>query len=208
MPAHRGIVGVRWDPTKLRQGTNEFMRRQVPYAMATALTWTVEDTKEQLIEELPRTFTIRSRWTAQGIRVKPATKQRLGAHVGSIDPYMAEQTVGAIKVGTRASVPIGARSRPQARTSPARWPGALIKKGAFVIPIGGGQSIVFKRLKGRKRTSGKRKRGRLKAMWLLARRVKVEPRWELEGTLRRVAGQRWTSNMRQAWRRARATRRR
>jgi hypothetical protein len=197
---------VDFDAIEFRRSVGRFARNQVPFAIAQALTWTVQDTRDRLVKDLPRTFTIRSKWTERGLRISPAKKTDLRAVVGSRDEYMAEQAVGAVKEGKGASVPVRARPRKTSRTTRGKWPGAMLAKGAFKRKGARGATLVFKPLKGRKRKRG-RARGRLKLMWVLARRVRVTARWDLEGTLRATAKRRWVRNMAYSWKRALATKR-
>lgn len=221
----RSIVEVDFDAAIFRRQMTGFRKRQVPFAMAQALNWTIEEAREELKDDLSLTFTIRNKRTEQGIRTARATKKKLGAIVGSLDEYMRRQAVGDEKRATsgKQGVPVKARANPKTRLTPSKWPGAVLRrrKGAFVREGKGETDLILVPIRPRKirRKTGKtgkvrRRRGRrravgrLKLMYVMKKGVRIPKRWPLEETLDKVARKRWVPNMARSWKRALATARR
>lgn len=78
---------------------------QLRFAAAKSLTNVAQAVKARVVAEMPNRFTLRRTWVQKGIRVQPATKANLTAVVGSIDPFMERQEIGAFKV------PMGPRGK-------------------------------------------------------------------------------------------------
>src|SRR3990167_3209198 len=104
--------------------------KEMPFAMAVALTRTAQSAQREVRAELKDRFTIRGNWVPGGIRIKPATKRNLAAEVGSKDAFMALQETGGVKKprGRALAIPVGARRTKMQRTSRSRWPGALLQR--------------------------------------------------------------------------------
>lgn len=201
------VISVDFDHQSIFRQLQRFSRKQVPFATSVALNETVQDVEVTLVKELPRWFTIRSQWTAKGIRTKRATKNLLEAEVGTRDPYMARQAIGGTKTPTKSKaigVPVRARRTPQSRIGPGRFPGVLgKKKGTFIRRTKSGTAAMF--MPTRTRTRKKRK---LRLMYYLVKRVEVPQRWPFEDTFTRVVKQEWRRNMAFAFKRALRTARR
>jgi len=224
--ARKSIVEVDFNAAAFTRDVRSFTSKQGPFVIARALTWTVQDTQDELVGDLPSTFTIRSGWVQKGIRIRPATKRRLGAIIGSIDDFMRRQAVGDIKepdasVGDHLGVPVKARKTPQTKITPGLWPSRLIaKRRTFSRPAKSGSGrVLFQVLGRRKKRKGTKTRRRAKSrtrarkerlrlLYILAPKVHVPKRWPLEATLRKVARKRWAPNMRKSWKMALRSRRR
>ena len=197
---------VSFDGARFRRAANAKIDRQIPFAFSLALNETIEDVQGELIDDLPSTFTIRSKWTAKGIRIKGATKKRLIAVVGSRDSYMALQATGGTysRYGDfrKHAVPVRARRNKASKTPRSRWPSALIAKGAFIADFGSGSAVWMA-------TKHKNpKRRKLRLMYRLVDSITVPQRWDLEGTLRKVVRREWRGNVARGLRQALQTRRR
>lgn len=77
---------------------------QVPFAWVLALNRTAAEGQSALRANLPRRFTIRRPWVANGIRTKVATKANPVALVFTKDWFMAQQEAGATRQPARASM--------------------------------------------------------------------------------------------------------
>jgi len=220
MARNQGIVIVNFDAGLFKRDVLRFAKKQVPYAIATALNATILDTKEQLIEDLPKTFTIRSDWTEKGIRVRLAKKTKLGASVGTVDEYMRRQAVGDTKKPKDArmlGVPVKARANPKTKITPALWPGPIQRKqkGFYRETKSGGKMLLVprrprkpKKGRARRKRRANASKGKLLLMYILKSSIYVPKRWPLEKTLHIVATKRWVPNMAKAWKRALASKKR
>lgn len=191
------MIEVRGDWKTLERQLEEHAR-QVPYALATALTATARDAQATLREELPQRFTIRSNWTQKGIRVEKANKKTLTAKVGSLEDYMARQARGGNKraKGKDVAIPAVGSGKPRqtidAKTSKSKWPGAFLKKKNVVVLDG---PKGRRKAKGIWRMKGKGANQRLELLYWLRKRVKVPKRWPLEETVERVTRERFAPNL-------------
>lgn len=195
---------VVWDLAGFKRALHGFIDRQIPFAIATAINLTLEDTRDEIKDQLPETFIIRSDWTMKGIRVDKASKRTLEGKIGSVDPYMALQATG----GERSSIakdpaeamaiPIGARKDPTAKTNVSQHPGQVLggktSKGRyFLAPMPSGDMAVWKRNRAKRRANQKKK-----LMWVFSHNIEVKPRWHLPEILEGVVAKEWETNMRVA----------
>lgn len=183
-------IEVKLDPDAIGRELEKRLVKQVPFAAALALTRTAKKAQEQLVFQLPRTFTIRSRWVARGIRIKPARKTELFARVGSKDDFMKIQALGGTKRprhGSRVAVPQAVRRRPSQQTTRRKWPSALLAKPRhFLAPLEAGDKrriALFRR-----RT---KKRYPLQVMYVFPTAVRVPKRWDLDQVVRDVVRFYW-----------------
>lgn len=189
------------------------------FAMALALTRTVQATQTYLRSHLASDFTIRSSWVAKGIRIVPATKATLTAAVGSKDAFMRLQTIGGQKTprNSRAvAIPIGARPTLQSTTRPGKWPSRLLSKvvGARRYgPVRKGQrqrslarSGYFVAKQGHLAPDHEilyqRKGRRVVAIWRFAAAVLIKPRWHLLAALEKTAKLEFERQLAAAFKRA------
>lgn len=205
-----GMVEVEFTFADFRADLRSFTKKQVPFAFSLAINNTIRDTQDALKGDLPSVFTIRSTWTAKGIRTERATKKNLIGTVGSVDPFMKHQATGGVRTARRTSLAIPKKARPRktSKTPRSKHPGALLKsgKGAFFKRMPDDTTAVFMPRKTRK--GSKRKRPKLRLMWYLVPRVPITQRWDLETTLLRVVDAEWAGHMRLAWAEALRTARR
>ncbi len=191
------MIEVRGDWKKLEAQLGEFAR-QVPFALATALTATAKDAQQTLKDELPKHFTMRSKWTQKGIRIQRADKRTLTAKVGSREDYMARQAKGGNKKarGKEVAVPAIGAGRPrvtqEAKTPKGKWPGAFLERKGVVILDG---PKGKKKAKGIWRIKGKGDNQRLQLLYWLRKRVNVPKRWPLKETVERVVRERFVPNL-------------
>ena len=204
---------------ELKFGTPLFVKRtkaitkQIPQSMAFALTMTAYDTRDQLREDLPKHFTIRSKWVSKGIRVKPtrANKRDLTIEIGSVDPFMRRQAYGGVKTGIGGkmiAIPLQTiRKRKTQKVLKSRWPSSLKRKsidkngaaGYFYRPLPSGDIGFFKRNDGKWRydkegfawwVEGKPP----PLLYVLRRTLKVEKRWPFDHQVWSVVRKQWRKN--------------
>jgi hypothetical protein len=187
------------------------MQKQIPFAMARALTLTAQDCKTALVGHLTNDFTIRTTWLEQGMRIKSATKKNQAAEVGSIDPFMAWQEAGGTKesnnkvMGIPTEVIRGDDNRGIATAG--KWPSRLVNskkgKGAYFV----GQFASGKRFVGRKtgaatprqrvragRTGPVLPREPIEIVYRFADKVQIKPRWEFEKRILEVCDKEFADN--------------
>lgn len=182
---------------------NKELERQLPFAMALALTKTAADVRDELREQVGRSFVERSTWTRKGFKIKKATKRQLESTVGSRDEYLQRQVIGGKRGG---HVPIGARRRPTDKTGPKKYPGALLggrsSKRYYVAPLrkdGTGGDALWKII-------GSAKNGRVQLMYLLKRKVRIKRgSFPWSSVVRNTARKRWSVRLDEGFREAFAT---
>jgi len=179
-------------------------RRQIPYAVARALTDTAFDARASIQQKMPSVFTIRRQWVIRGVRVDRATKSTakhgfLEAAVKHLDEHMAKQERGGtVQRRSRAIAIPGAKLRKSKRRSipKSRKPAALLRNPRyFVGDDQTGRPIIYQRV-GRKR---------LRPMYLLRNTAKYRPIYGFEATVRKVTNRRFRGNFGRALARAIAT---
>lgn len=189
----RGPAGVnlalnlRLDTSAFDRGLRGF-EKQIPYAIAVALTRTAKDARAFVAERLSDHFVIRGPFITRGVRYDPARKTSLRATVGSVDAFMEAQAVGGIKHargGREIGIPLVGRGQPRPTlksvTRPAKWPGAYLRKGTgFLREVGGLRGIWSS------------KTGRL--LYALRRSVKIPARWPLEAEVLSVVADKWATH--------------
>jgi hypothetical protein len=167
------LVNLKFDTASFDRRTKR-IAKQIPFAMSTALNMTAYDARDQLREDLPHYFTIRSRWVSKGIVVTRANKKTLTAEVGSRDAFMERQGHGGIKTGLNAgsiAIPRAIRKTKAQKTTQSRWPGRLIAKGNhIVLDLKSGDKGVFRIYK----------RKPPKLMYVLRKTLKVEKNWPFD----------------------------
>ncbi|MEM0952272.1 MAG: hypothetical protein AAGI66_09055 [Cyanobacteria bacterium P01_H01_bin.74] len=174
------------------------VKRQLPFALAKALTKTSQTVQTALRKELPREFTIRNNWIAKGIRIKPAKKKTLEAAVFSIDNNIGQQVHGGIKKpqkGNSLSIAASSKGRINVRTGKnskgkiirSLKPSALLDKPNLYFRSNkiGNIDAIWKRT-GRKDKKGW-PRPYLNLMYVMQPNVKLKPRYKFPEITEHVA---------------------
>lgn len=179
-------------------------RRQLPFATSLALNWTLGDARDQLIDELPRRFTLRNTFLERGIRLRNASKRRLEGRVYTVDDILRVQIEGGVKTGHGHAIalPRGVRRNAKGIIRRANRPRSLRRKPRhFVQKIRGGDRGIYRR-----RT---KKRYPIEFLWRLHEgSVRIDSRFDFVGIVRRTVRRRWPRNFGRALARAIATARR
>lgn len=109
--------------------------RNVRYGATVALTKTAIILQKRIIDDLPRHFTIRSRWVPGSIKFLSADKGEATptAIVGTVQDFMAEHETGGERQrkkdpGERRGVPLFARKNRANTTRPSQWPEKLFDR--------------------------------------------------------------------------------
>jgi hypothetical protein len=98
-------LSVKSDVKQLTRHLDKIQKKQVPFATARALTWTVKEMQADISRQIPDIFnTTRKWWLAQqptGIKITPAKKTELVAAVYCRAPFLHLQEYGGIKIPFR-----------------------------------------------------------------------------------------------------------
>lgn len=173
------------------------MRKQVRFAASRALNDSAFAARAALVRETRDRFTLRSTYTERGYRVGRATRRRLEARVGTIRDYLVDQVRG----GRRRDKAIPGRhvrKTPAQRVTRRRWPRPLLNKprhfladargrdrrrlvGGLARHAGRRERIVFRVMGGRRR-----RRQRLRLLYVIPRRQRVRRRLPFDRTVQRA----------------------
>lgn len=135
-------------PDVIRQ-LDDVRQRQVPFAIALALTTLAVDAQKGVRGNLPRRFTIRRSWVSQGIRTRRATKQRPESSVFTLDEFMVLQEEGGEKRPRRKHLALPAERTARVIPRSKRPRAVLQKPRVFIAPVMSGKKVgglgVFQR---------------------------------------------------------------
>lgn len=183
------------DIERLTRMLDDAGERQVPFAIARALTMTARDAQTDVRAELPKRFTLRNNWVSSGIRIEPAKKGIPIAVVGSLEPFMERQELGGTKRArshSRVAVPVKAKRNKRDRIPKGQRPAAL-KGKPRVLSIGGSNVITTKRGQGILQRVG-RDRYPLQVVYWMKRGVQVRPRFGFKATTEGTVQSRFSAN--------------
>ena len=188
------MLKIDFDLEKFTAKMDALTRKQLPFAMTLALTWTAQNASVALQGNLRDHFTIRSSWVARGIRIEAARKKGRdrASKVGSVDPFMARQALGGTKkpIGKTKmlGVPLGIRRQKTDIMRPSRWPGKILqRKRVFVHRFGSHSDVFIYR-----RTS--KKRYPIILLYRLTPKIKIPPSWDMYTHVRHIVREMWVIN--------------
>lgn len=189
--ATRQGFDIKIDSKVFERGLFAF-QKQIPYAMARALTATAEDCRAALVAGLSSDFTIRTPWVEKGLRKKRADKTTLTAEIGSVDPFMLLQEEGGTKVAKKADMaqPVNGMRGDDNKgvTTVGKWPKSLTRgnKGYFVGKFASGKAFVGRKtgqpmarqrvVKGHKGPVFPKEP--MKVVYVLQEKVEIKKRWD------------------------------
>lgn len=181
---------------KVVKSLNDLEKRQVPFATAKALTMTEKDAQAEVLESLPKQFTLRTAWykpsSPLGFKITPATKTKLQSEIYTKAPFMSLQETGGIKTpkGEMIAVPTeNVRRSKKDRILRSQRPAYLLhqaKRRAFIMKQG-----IWQR-------TG-RGRGTLRLMYALVPKAKISSRLHFYQTCRGVVERRFKQNFDKAF---------
>lgn len=183
-------VGVRVETNlpEFQRWIDGARRRQIPFAVALALTRVAKLAREDIVEGLPSRFVVRGKKLGQSIRHKPASKSDW-PHVRSSVYTLAEALVLQEEGGTKRprgkslAVPgEGVRPTPSDKITASKRPKAILKRrGSFLATLktgaNAGADAILQRVG--------RGRHPLRVAYLLRPSGEVRPRLEFVRTVRR-----------------------
>lgn len=190
-------IDVRMDLKRFERELDDLARRQLPFAVARALTWTARDARDEVRKQVARRFVTRSKWVERGIVFRSATKRMPVAVVGSRDWFMADHEDGATRwpfKGRHRAAPLAVRKNARQKITKAKRPKALLAKGGrrkFFV-----QRLKTGRAKGQfavLRRAG-RDRYPLQVLYLLEAQTKIRPKFGFRKTVERTVARRLRKN--------------
>jgi hypothetical protein len=99
---------------QFERGLTDFERRQVPFAIATAINWTLDDVKVTEERRLLTVLDRPTRFTQRGLIIRRASKRRLEGEVRFKDiqrSYLLLQERGGQRLPRKTAIPVPVRQR-------------------------------------------------------------------------------------------------
>lgn len=198
-----GRFSFRTNLAEVIRDLDDMAKKELPFAIALALTRTAQETRDHLRARLPDHFTVRSTWVEQSLQITRAEKKDPDptAIVGSVYWPMWAHTEGGTKTARsgQVGIPVGARPTEQSITGLDTFPKKLLgRPNFFVAPfsrdpftIGSGpETGVFERtalaagafgpvpMRSRKKNAkAEQSRRHLKLWWTLEDEVQIKADW-------------------------------
>ena len=155
-------------------------RRQVPFALANALTWTAQDGQSAVMEQIQKVFETRVKWWAKnqptGIKITPAKKDRLTAAVHTNAYFAKLQEDGGIKSPFKAG---------KLQVPTDRVPKSRRKAGGVKIILS--QKTTFSTKRGVFRKVGGKKSRRVELLFWKTKTALIKPRFGFRSTVYNTA---------------------
>ena len=171
---------------------NKHLDKQTTFALASSLTMTAKEIQTETINTIEGAFTVRTNWNkpsnALGVRVKPATKQKLETWIGTAADFLekfvrepAGSIVLKIPQGEFLAIPTtNVRRTKRDIIRATQRPQKLRGKRDFVLPMKSGKGFVLFQEQGRG-VNTKRV-----ALYILVRRAKIREKDVLFAPAKRV----------------------
>lgn len=163
-------LNVKSNAKEFTRYLDDVQRRQVPFALARALTWTVQDGQKAVQDHIPAVFEAKVKWWAKnqptGIKIEPAKKDRLTAAVYT-DAYFAKlQEDGGIKAPFKSS---------KLQVPSERVPKSRRKSGGVKVMLA--QKKTFSTKRGVFRKVGGKKDRRVELLYWKTKTAVIKPRF-------------------------------
>jgi hypothetical protein len=194
------MLSFKMEITGIKEATrflNDFQKKQIPFAVATALNETANQARDEIVKHLQGTFTLRTMWykpkTRYGINVEGAKKTNLTATIFTRAPWMVQHEEGGTKIpirGRNLAIPSPFVKRTKRELiGKANRPRNL--KNAFIVRSKSGQETIMQRVgRGRNRV--------LRPMYFLEKSAQIKPAFQFAQIAQRVANERWAKNFAKA----------
>lgn len=191
-------ISVRSNVKEFTRKLDRIERRQVPFATARALTWTVQDAQKHIIDKIPSIFNRTKRWELKqqptGIKIRPATKARLIASVYTNAYFAHLQEFGGTKrpnKGKNLLVPTD------------RVPKSRRKSGGAGVMLK--QKKTFSTRSGVYRRKGPKKRSVVELLYWRTKSADITPRFGFRRMAKKQARRRFDRNFARSLGKALAT---
>ncbi len=179
-------MNVKADIREVTRYLNKVQKRQVPYAIALALTRTVQDAQKSLIAAIPHIFKVTKKWWLKnqptGVKIRPATKADLTASVYTNAPFAGLQEEGGIKRPRKKFLAVPTKNTPKSRRK-AGGAGVMMK-----------QKKTFATASGIYRRKGGKRNQTIEKLYTFTEKARVRPRFGFKDIARKVALHRFKKN--------------
>ena len=190
MPVHRGKrimeLNVRAETKKVERYLNRIQRRQLPFAIARALTWTVQDAQKSIIAAIPHIFRVTKKWWLKtqptGIKIRPATKIHLTATVYTNAPFADLQESGGTKRPRGRMIAVPTAKTPKSRRKAGGAAVMMKQKKTFATKTG-----IYRRKGGKKNQT-------IEKVFTFTKKARVRPRFGFKDIARKVAVRRFPNH--------------
>lgn len=166
-------------------------RKQVPFALARALTWTAQDCQKAIQDSIPKRFTVTKKWWLKqqptGIKIKPAKKDKLWAVVYTEAYFAKLQEDGGIKTPFRAK---------KLQVPTDKVPKSRKKAGGAAVMLG--QKKVFSNRRGVFRKVGRKKERRVELLFWKTRSAVITARFGFKAMAYKTAAKVFDENFRRS----------
>jgi len=185
---------IKADIKEVTRHLNRVQRRQLPYAIAVALTKTAQDAQTSIQRAIPHIFNVTKKWWLKtqptGIKVKPATKVNPTATVYTDAPFADLQEEGGVKrpKGKVLAVPT------------AKVPKSRRKAGGAAVMMK--QKKTFATKTGIYRKKGPKKARTVEKLFTFTKKAMIRPRFGFKDIAEKVARRRFKAHFLKALERA------
>ena len=183
-------LNVKGDIRQVTRYLNKVQKRQVPFAIALALTRTVQDAQKSIQSAIPHIFKTTKKWWAKsqptGIKIRPATKANLTASVYTNAPFAELQEEGGTKRPRKRFLAVPTKATPKSRRKAGGASITMKQKKTFTTEAG-----IFRR-KGGKRSQT------IEKLFTFTKQARIKPRFGFKGIARKVARRRFKKNFEMA----------
>ena len=169
------MIKVKSNVKQVANMLNKYQRRQIPYATARGLTWTVQGAQRTIINDLSNRMTKTRKWALKqqptGVKITPAKKDNLTASVYTRAHFAENQEEGGTKFpykGRALAVPT------------ARVPKSRRKSGGARIMMK--QKKTFANRRGIYRKKGGKKNPSIEKLYTLTTSARIMPRMRFRQT--------------------------
>lgn len=194
------MINIQVDSSKVSRYLMDVASKQMPYAMARALTKTAQDIQADILRLLPSRFTLRNQWVTKGVRITAARKTKLEASIFTKDNFMELQEKGGTKKPRSANLAVptsNARRNKRDIITKANRPRSLGDKAGYFIGEVKGIHGLWKRPPKAQQRAARKKGGwgKPQIMFRFEKSAKVAKRWGFMDTAVQTVNQRLDGNM-------------
>lgn len=164
------VLNIKSNAKAFVRRLDRIQRKQVPFALARALTWTAQDCQAAIQKQIPATFNTTKKWWLKqqptGIKIKPAKPAKLWAIVYTEAYFARLQEDGGLKTPLRAG---------KLQVPTDKVPKTRRKSGGVAVMLA--QKKTFSNRGGVYRKVGRKKERRVELLWWKTRTAIITARF-------------------------------